>query len=132
MEQPVYLTWTPCNLGGKRPWFVCPGVVGGRYCGRRVAILYSAGPYFLCRHCYDLTYRSRQASERLGPLHKARRIRQRLGGSANLMEPFPARPKGMHWSTYLRLYQHCINAEMKYLRTSSERLEKLTRGLFED
>jgi hypothetical protein len=78
VEQPVYLTWTPCNLGGKRPWFVCPGVVGGRYCGRRVAILYSAGPYFLCRHCYDLTYRSRQASDRLGPLHKARRIRQRL------------------------------------------------------
>ena len=25
VEQPVYLTWTPCNLGGKRPWFVCPG-----------------------------------------------------------------------------------------------------------
>src|SRR5215203_6844027 len=22
VEQPVYLTWTPCNLGGKRPWFV--------------------------------------------------------------------------------------------------------------
>ena len=132
VEQPVYLTWTPCNLGGKRPWFVCPGVVGGRYCGRRVAILYSAGPYFLCRHCYDLTYRSRQASDRLGPLHKARRIRQRLGGSANLMEPFPARPKGMHWSTYLRLCQDCTNAEMKYFRASGERLEKLTRGLFED
>jgi hypothetical protein len=65
-------------------------------------------------------------------LHRSRRIRQRLGGSANLMEPFPERPKGMHWSTYLRLYQDCTHAEMKYLRTSSERLEKLTRGLFED
>ena len=89
VEQPIYLTWTPCNLGGKRPWFVCPGVVGRRYCGRRVAILYSAGLYFLCRHCYDLTYRSRQDSDWLGPLHKARRIRQRLGGSTSLMEPFP-------------------------------------------
>jgi hypothetical protein len=132
VEQPVYLTWTPCNLGGKRPWFVCPGVVSGRYCDRRVAILYSAGRYFLCRHCYDLTYRSKQASDRLGPLHKARRIRQRLGGSANLMEPFPERPKGMHRSTYHRLWQDCTNAEMKYFRTSGERLEKLTRGLFED
>jgi hypothetical protein len=94
--------------------------------------LYSAGPYFLCRHCYDLTYRSRQDSDRLGPLHKARRIRQRLGGSANLLEPFPARPNGMHWSTYHRLYQDCTHAEVKYFRTSSERFEKLTRGLFED
>ncbi len=132
VEQSVYLTWTPCNLGGKHPWFVCPGVVGGRYCGRRVAILYSAGRYFLCRHCYDLTYRSRQASDRLGPLHKARRIRQRLGGSANLMEPFPERPKGMHRRTYHRLWQDCTKVEMKYFRTSGERLEKLTRGLFED
>jgi hypothetical protein len=55
-----------------------------------------------------------------------------MGSSANLMEPFPARPKGMHWSTYLRLWQDCTNAEMKYFRTSGERLEKLTRGLFED
>jgi len=133
VEQPIYLTWTPCNLGGKRPWFVCPGVVGGRYCcGRRVAILYSAGPYFLCRHCYDLTYQSRQDSERLGPLHKARRIRQRLGGSANLMEPFPERPKGMHRRTYHRLWQECTNAEMKYLRASAERLEKLARGFIRD
>jgi hypothetical protein len=132
VEQPVYLTWTPCNLGGERPWFVCPGVVSGRYCGRRVAILYSAGLYFLCRHCYDLTYRSRQASERLGALHKARRIRQRLGGSANLMEPFPARPKGMHRKTYHRLRRECTAAEMEYFRTSGEYLEKLTRGLFDD
>ena len=142
VEQLVYLTWTPCNLGGERPWFVCPGVVSGRYCGRRVesgrycgrrvAILYSAGPYFLCRHCYDLTYQSRQASERLGPLHKARRIRQRLNGSANLMEPFPERPKGMHRRTYHRLLQDCTAAEMEYLHTSGECLEKLARGLFDD
>ena len=117
---------------GERPWFVCPGVVSGRYCGCRVAILYSAGRYFLYRHCYDLTYRSRQASDTLGALHKARRIRQRLGGSANLMEPVPARPKGMHRKTYHRLLQDCTAAEMEYLRTSGERFEKLTRGLFDD
>ena len=33
---PVYLDWTACNLGGQRPWFLCPA----RGCGRRVAILY--------------------------------------------------------------------------------------------
>jgi hypothetical protein len=132
VEQPIYVTWTPCNLGGKRPWFVCPGVVNGRYCGRRMAILYSAGPYFLCRHCYDLTYRSRQDSERLGPLHKARRIRQRLGGSISLMEPLPERPNGMHRRTYHRLCQECMNAETEYLRSTDERIDKLLGGLMRD
>jgi hypothetical protein len=40
----VPLTWTECNFGGRRPWFVCPGVVNGHYyCGRRVARLYMGG-----------------------------------------------------------------------------------------
>src|SRR5215212_9305493 len=56
----VPLSWTACNFGGKRPWFVCPGVVNGRYCGRRVAKLHLKHRYFLCRHCQDLTYESRQ------------------------------------------------------------------------
>ena len=60
----VALTRTPCNFGGSRPWFVCPGVVNGVACGRRVAILYGPpGRYFLCRHCYGLSYRSRQESK---------------------------------------------------------------------
>jgi hypothetical protein len=56
VEEPVPLEWTPCNFGGERPWFVCPGVA----CGRRVAVLYGAGKYFLCRHCYDLRYESQR------------------------------------------------------------------------
>ena len=55
VEEPVSLEWTACNFGGERPWFVCPGVVNGVACGRRVAILYGPGKYFLCRHCYDLS-----------------------------------------------------------------------------
>jgi hypothetical protein len=52
VRETVPLEWTPCNLGGERPWFLCPGVG----CGRRVAVLYGPGRYFLCRHCYDLSY----------------------------------------------------------------------------
>ena len=46
---------TPCYFGGKRYWFLCPAAG----CGRRVAKLYEGGDIFACRHCYNLTYQSR-------------------------------------------------------------------------
>lgn len=63
----ISLTTTPCNFGGKRYWFICPLSLNGVYCGRRVGTLYlaSGGNYFGCRHCYDLSYESRNES-RLG------------------------------------------------------------------
>jgi hypothetical protein len=51
----IRLTHTSCRFGGHRPWFICPGIVNGRPCGRRVGKLYGAGRYFLCRHCFRLT-----------------------------------------------------------------------------
>jgi hypothetical protein len=38
-------------------------------------------------------------------MRKAQNIRQRSGGSASLSEPFPWKPKNMHWKTYERLYK---------------------------
>jgi hypothetical protein len=55
----VKLLTTPCNFGGKRYWFQCPVVNAGRVCQRRVGVLYKLGDYFACRHCNNLTYRSR-------------------------------------------------------------------------
>jgi hypothetical protein len=57
----VQLTTTPCNFGGVRYWFICPLSRNGVYCGRRVGKLYKApgASYFGCRHCYDLSYESR-------------------------------------------------------------------------
>ncbi len=95
VQEAVPLEWTPCNFGGERPWFVCPGVVNGVVCGRRVVILYGPGKYFLCRHCYDLRYESQREDKKDRALRRAQKIRMRLGGSANMMEPFPERPKGM-------------------------------------
>ena len=88
VREPVPLTWTGCNFGGERPWFVRPGAGHGR----RVALLYGPGRYFLCRHCYDLTYESQRENAMYRALHKAQAIRERLGGSANMTEPFPERP----------------------------------------
>ncbi len=57
----VQLTTSRCNYGGMRYWFICPLSKNGVYCGRRVGKLYLApgANYFGCRHCYDLSYESR-------------------------------------------------------------------------
>ncbi len=129
VQEPVELDWTPCNFGGERPWFVCPGVVNGVACGRRVAVLYGPGHYFLCRHCYDLSYQSQRDNKIYRALHRAQKIRERLGGSANMMEPFPEKPKGMHWKTYERLFWEHHEAEMEQLIGMREWLDKMEREL---
>jgi len=103
LEQRVPITWTACHLGGQRPWFICSVYSGGRYCGRRVAVLYGAGELFACRHCYGLAYTSQQEAPMHRALSQAQKIRMRLGGSASLFDVFPEKPKGMHWRTYRRL-----------------------------
>jgi len=54
IEEPVRIVRAPCPFDGARPYFICPGVVNGITCGRRVAKLHGPGRYFLCRHCYRL------------------------------------------------------------------------------
>jgi hypothetical protein len=90
VREPVELAWTACNFGGERPWFICPGAG----CGRRVAVLYGPGRYCLCRRCYDLSYESQREDKTHRALRRAQNIRQRLGGSANMMEPFPREAQG--------------------------------------
>ncbi len=121
VKEPVSLKWTPCNFGGERPWFVCPGVA----CGRRVAVLYGPGRYFLCRHCYDLRYESQREDKKDRALRRAQKIRQRLGGSANMMESFPEKPKGIHHDTYMKLFWEHHEAEMEHLAAMREWLDKL-------
>ncbi len=110
-EQRVPITWTACHLGGQRPWFVCSAYSNGRHCGRRVAVLYAAGKLFACRRCYGLAYTSQQEGLRHRGVYRAQKIRMRLGGSANLCDPFPEKPKRMHWRTYLRIRTQAERAE---------------------
>jgi hypothetical protein len=109
----------------ERPWFLCPGAG----CGRRVAVLYGPGRYFLWRHCYDLRYQSQRDNKMYRALHRAQKIRGRLGGSGNTTEPFPERPKGMHLKTHRRLLREPHDAEMEQLTGMRERLDKLQKEL---
>jgi hypothetical protein len=53
--------------------------------------------------CYHLVYDCQRASASDRALGRAQAIRVRLGGTPSMFEPFPCKPKGMHWSTYKRL-----------------------------
>ena len=97
VEQDILFDRTPCNYGGFRTWFLCP------HCGRRVALIYGAGKYFLCRHCCNLTYASQQLSQSNRLMRKALKIRERLGASDNLRERILFKPKNMHQKTFDRL-----------------------------
>jgi hypothetical protein len=90
-QQRVQIVWTECRFGGHPAWFLCTSHSDGQYCGRRAAILYRAGDMFACRRCYGLNYSSQHESPRLRCISRSRKIRMRLGGSENLLEPFPAK-----------------------------------------
>ena len=36
-------------------------------------------------------------------LIRVQKLRMKLGGSANMAEPFPLKPRSMHWKTYRKL-----------------------------
>lgn len=63
------LVSTDCNYGGKRWWFICPLTKNGVACNRRVGVLYKDGDYFGCRHCYELTYKSKNENKHYKHYH---------------------------------------------------------------
>lgn len=117
----VPLSWSYCNYGGKRPWFICPG----KGCGRRVAKLYLAGKYFLCRHCHNLTYSSQRQAMAFRLLDKSLKICRRLGANnCNDLSVTP-KPKGMHWRTYEKLVEEAQEAELESLYAISQKSDNM-------
>lgn len=117
-DYPVAISWTPCHMGGERPWLHCPS------CDRRVGKLYS-GSVFACRHCMRLNYPSQQASKRDRPLNQAWTLRRRLGCDDGPFE-YPAeyirRPKGMHRSTFARHIERLARIEAQALASFAKSL----------
>lgn len=64
MDYKIQLATTPCNYGGVRYWFICPLTKNGKYCGRRVGVIYCIGKYFGCRHCGEIAYTSQMQGGR--------------------------------------------------------------------
>jgi hypothetical protein len=127
VEQPTPIVWMPCRFGGARPYFVCPAIVKGIACGRRVTKLYGAATYFLCRHCYRLAYASQREDHCDRALRRANNIRMRLGGEPGIASLFPDRPKGMHHKTYEHLQTAVLSAEILAQERLAIVLDRLQR-----
>lgn len=111
VEEPIPIQWVSCRYDGRRPYFVCPGIVNGVACRRQVIKLYCASRYYLCRSCYRLTYTSRNEDSSDRALRRANKIRMRLGGEPGCEAALPKRPKGMWRKTYDRLTEIVIESE---------------------
>lgn len=123
----VSLSWSFCNYGRERPWFICPG----KGCGRRVAKLYLAGRYFLCRHCHDLVYSSQRERKEFRLLNRAQKIYKMLGvNNCNDLHITP-KPKGMHWRTYEKLVDEAQAFELESLYTMSQKLKNMCNFIHE-
>jgi hypothetical protein len=96
VREVLAFTETETCFGGRRRWFECPS------CGRPCRVLYGGGR-FLCRLCCGLRYASQYETAGGRARGCAQKLRMRLGGSANLLEAFPPRPKHMQSRTYRRL-----------------------------
>lgn len=94
----IELDFTPCNFGGTRPWFLCPG------CNQRAALLHIEALHFRCRNCLGLTYRSR-GEDAIGRAWLAQvKLERRLLKDLQ-------RPKGMHHATRTHLVHKIFELE---------------------
>lgn len=121
VECAVPIASTPCNYGGVRRWFCCPD------CKRRIAVIYIQGRSCSCRRCSDLVYRSQRERAGERARDRAQKIRVRLGGSANLFEPFPTKPKWMRWRTYHGLQIRALKDQTRNLESLRWILERRER-----
>ena len=83
----------PCNFGGHRYFFRCPG----KTCNRRMRKLYCCRGIFLCRKCLNLGY----YSQRVVPSHRFSLMQKKLedklkDAGGNLWQ----KPKWMHNKTF--------------------------------
>ena len=120
----VPLTITNCRFGGKRYWFTCPMYRSGVYCGKRVGVLYKDGDYFACRHCYNLTYSSRNltgtgkmfGSVCMPDVDKAREAVKRTHYKGKYTRKY---------RRFLRMEEALDNAFMGMANYSNKRIDKL-------
>ncbi len=111
---------TPCNYGGVRRWFVCPG------CSARSSVLYG-DPMFGCRSCKGILYHSQYESPRERLRSKIVKLRRKMGASDNPFDPINLPPVGMSGPKFMKnvrlliALQEALHAETQFGRAWAER-----------
>ncbi len=113
----IPFTWTNTNFGGRRQWFVCPG------CRKPCRLIYG-GSLFRCRKCHGLKYESQYEPSYSRACTQRHELRKRLGQVGSLDDPFPPKPKGMHWSTYEQLEARDDELQQRWARDVMDWLER--------
>lgn len=96
VDELIPFTETEAQFGGRRRWLLC------KSCAGRCRVIYG-GPRFRCRKCHQLKYESQYEPIFGRATEQRHKLRKRLGYVGSLEDPFPPKPKGMHWKTYRRL-----------------------------
>lgn len=120
VAQDVKIDRTPCNYGGKRPWFLCPR------CGRRVSVLYGRKAFY-CRTCHCLAYQSQSEGYEDRCFRRANKLRQRMGGEPGC-EAYIPKPKWTRWATHERVVREIKELESNGLLAAVARFPAL-RGM---
>lgn len=102
-REDVWLDTTPCNYGGERTWFLCPG------CNSRRAVLFSVGGRFRCRQCHDLAYSSTREDATERAIRRCAELRSKIGGGwGQPVWTIPPKPDGMSWRRYSRIVDQLV------------------------
>ena len=127
LDQYIALEAIPRHFGGRQWYFICPNT------GRRISVLWrTPGAHtFSCRQTWGrrVAYGSQFQTASDRAISAAQAIRERLGGRdwISLFDPFPPKPKGQRWQTYLQLSDRCATYEsisMHHLRAFIERMQR--------
>jgi hypothetical protein len=117
----ISFTHTRTCFGGRRRWFACP------QCSKACRVLF--GVPFRCRMCRGLHYSSQYQSAGARAANRLVSLRARLGGSADLLAPFPARPRHMRHKTYGRLRALNLMLVGRFSSGIADDLERLGRRI---
>lgn len=131
----VRIEWVECNFGGARPYFICPE----KNCDRRVEKLYrpKRQQHYVCRHCWDLTYKRCNISGQPRKIkgHRLEKIREKLRKKSKRdnyeIGLYPSKPKDMHWDTFLEIEEEYLQLQKEYIRDAGESMVERSRNILE-
>lgn len=103
-QQIEVITRTPA-VGGQTKLFKCP------CCYKARVHLYLHDPFFICRECAGLTYKSKRERNPVRAFRRWDKLSKKLGGIKMDQWCCAQKPKGMHQKTFERLKQEIHEVE---------------------